>query len=256
MALQDLMNIAISNDNKKVGLSEERIMAIVPVAREYISFWREYPDIFVEFLCGNNPNNFKLYFYQRVFLRAVMRHRYAYATFPRAYSKSFLSVLVLMLRCILYPGSHLFVTTGGKEQAAGILKEKQEELCKLIPGLQNELDMTRGKTKTSKDNIELLFKNGSKLDIMAARQSSRGKRATGGLMEECILIDQTLLNEVIIPTMNVDRRLSDGSRVESETVNKSQIYVTTAGWKNSFAYQKLMQLLIQEIIAPSEAVGL
>ena len=256
MALKDLMSIVSTGDNKKMGLSEERVNAIIPVAREYISFWREYPDIFVEFLCGNNPNNFKLYFYQRVFLRAVMRHRYAYATFPRAYSKSFLSVLVLMLRCILYPGSHLFVTTGGKEQAAGILKEKQEELCKLIPGLQNELDLTRGKTKTSKDNIELLFKNGSKLDIMAARQSSRGKRATGGLMEECILIDQTLLNEVIIPTMNVDRRLSCGDRVESETVNKSQIYVTTAGWKNSFAYQKLMQLLIQEIIDPSEAVVL
>ena len=256
MALADLMTIAANGGNKKMGLSEERINAIIPVAREYISFWREYPDIFVEFLCGDNPNNFKLYFYQRVFLRAVMRHRYAYATFPRAYSKSFLSVLVLMLRCILYPGSHLFVTTGGKEQAAGILKEKQEELCKLIPGLQNELDLSRGKTKTSKDNIELLFKNGSKLDIMAARQSSRGKRATGGLMEECILIDQTLLNEVIIPTMNVDRRLSCGDRVESETVNKSQIYVTTAGWKNSFAYQKLMQLLIQEIIDPSEAVVL
>ena len=76
-----------------------------------------------------------------------------------------------------------------KEQAAGIAKEKSDELCKLIPGLKNELDMTRGKTKTSKDNIELIFKNGSKLDIMAARQSSRGKRATGGLMEECILID-------------------------------------------------------------------
>ena len=149
-----------------------------------------------------------------------------------------------MLRCILYPGSHLFVTTGGKEQAAGILKEKQEELCKLIPGLNNELDLSRGKTKTSKDNIEIIFKNGSKLDIMAARQSSRGKRKTGGLMEECILIDQTLLNEVIIPTMNVDRRLSSGDRVESETVNKSQIYVTTAGWKNSFAYQKLMQITI------------
>lgn len=256
MALSDLMSLVSSSGNKKSELSKERIEAIIPVAREYISFWREYPDIFVEFLCGDNPKNFKLYFYQRVFLRAVMRHRYAYATFPRAYSKSFLSVLVLMLRCTLFPGSHLFVTTGGKEQAAGILKEKQEELCTLIPGLANELDLSRGKTKTSKDNIELLFKNGSKLDIMAARQSSRGKRATGGLMEECILIDQTLLNEIIIPTMNVDRRLANGERVESETVNKSQIYVTTAGWKNSFAYQKLMQLLIQEIIDPKEAVVL
>jgi hypothetical protein len=64
---------------------------------------------------------------------------------------------------------------------------------------------------------------------MAAQQSTRGKRATGGLMEECILIDQTILNEVISPTMNVDRRLSDGSRVEEEVTNKSQVYVTTAG---------------------------
>ena len=253
MALQDLMNLSLSKETKKQGLSEERIRAVLPIIREYISFWREYPDIFVEFLCGDNPENFSLFFYQRVFLRAAMRHRYMYATFPRAYSKSFLSVLVLMLRCILYPGRHLFVTTGGKEQAAGIAKEKADELCKLIPGLRNELDWTRGKTKTSKENIELIFKNGSRLDIMAARQSSRGKRATGGLMEECILIDQTLLNEVIIPTMNVDRRLSDGSRREEETVNKSQIYVTTAGWKNSFAYEKLIQLLIQQIIEPTEA---
>ena len=248
------MELSQSKGQKKIGLSEERVRAALPVVRQYVAYWREYPDMFVEFLCGDNKENFQLFFYQRLFLRAVMRHRYAYATFPRAYSKSFLSVLVLMLRCVLYPGSKLFVTTGGKEQAAGIAKEKSDELCKLIPGLANELDLTRGKTKTSKDNIELIFKNGSKLDIMAARQSSRGRRATGGLMEECILIDQTLLNEVIIPTMNVDRRLADGTWQEKETVNKSQIYVTTAGWKNSFAYEKLIQLLIQSIIDPSEAI--
>lgn len=256
MALQDLMDLTISKNNKKQGLSEERISMQKPILRNYIAYWREYPDMFVDFLCGNNPENFKLFFYQRVFLRAVMRHRYAYATFPRAYSKSFLSVLVLMLRCILYPGSHLFVTTGGKEQAAGIAREKAEELCKLIPGLKNEIDWSRGATKASKNMVEYIFKNGSKLDIIAAQQSSRGKRATGGLMEECILIDQTLLNEVIIPTMNVDRRLSDGTYNEEETINKSQIYVTTAGWKNSFAYEKLIQLLIQQITEPGSAIVL
>ena len=258
MALADLLELSKNkNISKKVGISEERIRAQLPVIREYVSFWREYPDIFVEFLCGeSNPENFNLFFYQRVFLRAVMRHRYAYATFPRAYSKSFLSVLILMLRCVLFPNSHLFVTTGGKEQAAGIAKEKAEELCKLIPGLKNEIDWTRGQTKTSKNMVEYKFKNGSRLDIIAAQQSSRGKRSTGGLMEECILIDQTLLNEVIIPTMNVDRRLPDGSRHEEEVINKSQIYVTTAGWKNSFAYEKLIQILIQQIIEPKEAVVL
>lgn len=253
MALKDLMKLSAEKGRKKIGVSKERIEASLPTIRQYIAYWREYPDMFVEFLCGNNPENFSLYFYQRVFLRAAMRHRRIYATFPRGYSKSFLSFLVLMLRCVLYPGSHLFVTTGGKEQAAGIAKEKTDLLCKLIPGLKNELNLDRGKTKTSKDNLELLFKNGSILDVMAARQSSRGKRANGGLMEECILIDQTLLNEVIIPTMVIDRRLGDGSTQRDETLNRSQIYITTAGWKSSFAYSKLIELLIQSITDPNEA---
>ena len=56
--------------------------------------------------------------------------------------------------------------------------------------------------------------------------------------------------------MNVDRRLADGSRQEDEPVNKSQIYVTTAGWKNSFAYEKLIQILIQQITEPGSAIVL
>lgn len=113
-----LANILEINDNysRKDGISEERLTAILPQLRDAIAFWREYPDIFADFLCGDeNPENFHLFFYQRVFLRQVMRHRYAYATYPRAFSKSFLSLLVLSLRCILYPGAALFVTTGGKE---------------------------------------------------------------------------------------------------------------------------------------------
>ena len=47
-------------------------------------------------------------------------------------------MMVLMLRCILYPNSKLFVTTGGKEQAASITIAKIEEICKLIPALNNE----------------------------------------------------------------------------------------------------------------------
>lgn len=82
MALQDLLDL--SKKRKKIGLSEERINAILPTATKYISFWREYPDIFVDFLLDmGNPQNFKFYFYQRVFLRIAMRHQYVYAVFPR-----------------------------------------------------------------------------------------------------------------------------------------------------------------------------
>ena len=86
MALQDLLTL--SSNRKKIGLSEERVRAIVPVARQYISFWREYPDLFVDFLqTGGDPERKKelnFFFYQRVFLRAAMRYKYVYMVFPRA----------------------------------------------------------------------------------------------------------------------------------------------------------------------------
>ena len=258
MSLKSLLEISSSRSGElglKQGLSEERAHNQLEHLRNIFSFYREYPDLLVDFMLkDNNPHNFHFYFYQRIFLRIVMRHRYVYATFPRAYSKSFLSMMVLMLRCILYPGSQLFVTTGGKEQAASITIAKIEEICKLIPALNNEINWDRGVSKKSKDDVKYVFKNGSTIDILAARQSSRGQRRTGGLMEECVLIDGDILNEVIIPTTNVDRLLPDGSRHKEEVINKSQIYITTAGWKNSFAYDKLVELLIMSVIDPDQAM--
>jgi len=83
--LQKLMELSASKDMKKQGLSEERICAQMDNIRLMISFFREYPDLLIDFLLkDNNPHNFRFYNYQRLFLRVVMRHRYVYATFPRA----------------------------------------------------------------------------------------------------------------------------------------------------------------------------
>lgn len=75
-----------------------------------------------------------------------------------------------------------------------------------------------------------------------------------GLIEECVGVDGDILSEVIIPTMNVSRRCLDGSVHPEETLNKSQIYVTTAGWKGSFSYDKLITLLVRMIIEPEKSI--
>ena len=254
MALQDLLDL--SQKRKKIGISEDRLRAIIPEARQYIAFWREYPDMFIDFMAGpdGGPQHFKLYFYQRIFLRAAMRHKYIYAVFPRAYSKSFLSMMVLMCRAILYPRCKLFITSGGKEQAAGIVKEKVQEICTLIPAFQKEIDWRRGQTLEGKDYVKYVFKNGSYFDNIAARESSRGKRRHGGLIEECVGVDGDILSQVIIPTMNISRMCMDGTTQPEETLNKSQIYITTAGYKNTFPYDKLIQLLVWEIVKPQQSI--
>jgi hypothetical protein len=80
-----------------------------------------------------------------------MRYKYVYCVYPRGYSKSFLAVLILIVRAILYPGAKLFTSAGGKQQAAGILQEKMEEILRMIPAFEKEIDRRPGKTKVSKD---------------------------------------------------------------------------------------------------------
>ncbi len=259
MALQELLDL--NKKRSKIGISEERINAIKPYIRSYVSFWREYPDLFVDFMVRGNrkevkEGEFKFYFYQRVFLRSVMRYQYVYAVFPRAYSKSFLSVMALMIRCILYPRANLFVTSGGKEQAAGILKDKVQEICTLIPAFDREIDRRRGKTLEGKDYCKYVFKSGSTLDNIAARESSRGKRKHGGLVEECAGVDDRVLREVIIPTMAISRRCMDGSTQPGETLNKSQVFVTTAGYKGTFPYERLIGFLVRMVMQPDRCIVL
>ena len=257
MALQNLLDI--SQKRQKIGISEERIEAIKPALRQYIAFWREYPDMFIDFLqTGADTtevprDGLRFFFYQRVFLRVAVRYRQVYATFPRGYSKSFLAVLSLMIRCILYPGAKLFTSAGGKSQSASILKEKVDELCRLVPALAREIDRRPKKTQESKDKCIYVFRNGSYFDNVAANERARGGRRHAGVLEECVGIDGKILQEVLVPMMSISRRCLDGTKQRDETLNKSQLYITTAGQKNSFPYQKLIQTLVKMITEPGSA---
>lgn len=240
--------------NREIVLTEERVRKNIPVFREYISFWREYPDMFIDMIKGED-SKFNFFFYQRVFLRAAMRHRYFFGTFTRAFSKSFLSVLLMMIKCILYPGIKVFITSGGKEQAAGIAGEKVRELCDLVPALHNEIRWDRGPSgsKIGNDDVQIIFKNGSIFNVVANKESSRGGRRHSGLIDEVILVDGEKFSQVIVPMMNVSRRAANGEVDPNDKMNKSQIYITSAGFRDHFSYQKQIQLLVWQIVRPGTA---
>lgn len=259
MSLDSLIQVVEKREKQDaVVVSEEVLRKNVDKLRQLIMYWRMYPDKFVDYLCSLNPKNtFKFYSYQRIFLRAVMRHKYVYMVFPRAYSKSFLCTMAYMLRAVLYPGAKLFMVSGVKEQSAAILSSKFTEICTLIPALANEVEWeTRGsanKTQQTKDKVVFTFKNGSFLQNVPATQSSRGLRFHSGIMEECVGIDQDILHEVLIPTMNIDRMVN-GKTDDNEVLNKSQCFVTTAGYKNMPSYAKLIQFLCQMVAKPKESI--
>ena len=262
MALRDILRI--SNKKKKIELDSEdikqEVRANLEEYRTLIAYWRMYPDKLVDYyLSLGNPYNFRFFFYQRLFLRALFRHKYVYATFVRAWSKSFMSVMALMLRCILYPGAKIATVAGGKQQSAEIVSSKVQEICKYIPAIEREIIWdtrgTRARTSQTKDTVIYTFKNGSTLENIAASENTRGRRFQSLLAEECVGIDQDILNEVLIPTLNVDR-IVQGQTDPNEQLNKSIIFVTTAGWKNTYSYDKLIQIFCQSVARPNEAIVL
>lgn len=66
------------------------------------------------------------------------------------------------------------------------------------------------------------------------------------VVEEAVLIDGDILNSVIIPMMAVNRRSANG-KVDPNEIHKFQNFVTTAGDKSCFAYQKLKELIKKQV---------
>lgn len=139
MALDDLLSVERMKA-KEIEVTPERLRENLDQYRHIIAYWRMYPDRLVDYYCSLDPDNsFHFFYYQRLMLRAQMRHRYVYMVFCRAYSKSFIGIMALMLKAILYPGIHMFVVSEGKAQSAQILADKVKEICKLIPAMSKEV---------------------------------------------------------------------------------------------------------------------
>lgn len=259
MSLKDLITTTVEKKkSKKLDIDKRSIAASLEDYQRIISYWRQYPDKFIDYLCSLNPDNtFHLLGVQRMYLRISMRYKTVYAVFSRGFSKSFLAVMCLMLKAILYPGSKLATVADGKGQSAAILQSKITEICQLIPALANEIIWdTRGKvaqTTQSKDQVTYAFKNGSQLSNAAMTEGTRGQRFQSILVEECAKVDQEKLTEIIMPTLVISRKIN-GESDPNEVLNQSAIFVTSAGYKGTYAYEKLIDTLCHAVAGkPNEA---
>ena len=247
---------------------ERNDMSQVVITPQYVEENREwfenmvrlitlYPDYLIDFITPEN-SYFKLYFYQRLFLRVCMRFREVSGTFPRAFSKSFLDFLAMNIRGIVQPRSKGFTCADTKKQAAQIVEEKTNEVYRMFPFFVNELkisDVDKAKGKygnMGSDYAELKFRNDSQIDIVNTGNAGRGGRRHWGTLEEFAMMDGDAVNEVIIPLMNVDRRTVAGLLNPTEP-HAAQTMITTAGYKGTYAHDRTLECLVDMALEPDKA---
>ena len=218
-----------------------------------LNLFMVYPDRFVDLIIPHN-SHFKLFFFQRLMIRCIARGNATFETFSRGTSKSFIADLERYLHCMFIPRHNTTITAGTNKQAAEIAKQKVvDDLWVKFPLLANEMQKRKvaGKIldayKMGKDYVEFNFKNGSSLGL----GNVRGLRRQSLIFEEVIEQDEVKVNEVYIPLLNEPRKMYNGL-INPYEPQSQQIYITTAGYQNTFAYQKLIEILCRSVLEPEK----
>ena len=221
---------------------------------KWVNYFTAYPDIYLDIIKPAD-SEFSLFFYQRMTLRALMRFKDVFITAPRAFSKSFVTILAMFLQCVFIPGRKVFMCANTKQQAAQITKEKIYEIYDHWPLLKKEIigwELNEYPGNFGKDYVSLRFRNGSIFDVVLAGDAARGGRRHGGEIDEIRDADEEAINSVVIPLVNVSRRLPNNTVNEKEP-NQQIIATTSAGSKTSFFFYCLIDTFENAIIDPNHA---
>ena len=243
-----------SDDQDTTGfLTRARVNENFNKCGEMLNQFMVYPDIFVDLITPHS-SHFHLFFYQRIMLRCMARGTATYEYFSRGTSKSFLADLDRYLKCMFVPRHNTTITAGTNKQAAEIAKQKVvDDLWVKCPLLANEMQKRKvaGKVldayKMGKDYVEFNFKNGSSLGL----GNVRGLRRQSLIFEEVIEQDPIKVNEVYIPLLNEPRKMANGL-INPYEPQSQQIYITTAGYQGTFAYDKLIEILCRSVLEPDK----
>lgn len=186
---------------KGVVLTEDYLIKNEKLFANILNTFAAYPDIYLDMIKPAD-SNFNLFFYQRIVLRAIMRYKKIFVTAPRAFSKSFITILGLILQCIFMPGTKRFICAPNKNQSAQIAKEKIVEIYDKFPLLRKEIvggTVSDTPGNFGKDYVTLKFRNGSQFDVVGALDSQRGGRRHGGLVDEVRDHEEEPINEIVLP---------------------------------------------------------
>ena len=255
-AILNTIHYAVSKTNKKYfrdGIELEKNAIITPkrveknrqLYEQICELWSVYPDLYIKMITPTT-SKFKLKFFQVLFLRVCLRHGRILTIAPRAAGKSFICILAMYLICIFRPHSHVFSCAPGKEQSAKIAQAKVKQLWELLPLLKEEII---GEGNMGTGYMTLTFRNGSVMDILTPLSSTRGNRATAGILDEFRDHSSDDISEIILPLLNVDRPMANQDKNPYEP-QQVQMWISSASDKNTFAYDKTIEMMEMAIINP------
>ena len=219
-------------DEQADNFGAEYDRKIVERYKSWVTLYRLNFDIFVEHYLGIK----KLKLFQKIMLHLMGLSEIFVTVASRGISKSYTIGLYSIARCILYPNTKIIISSGTKGQAALIIKEK------IIGEFYKDSATLRLEIKSwsiSQNNVEIHFRNGSKILAVTSSDNSRGFRGNVLIMDEFRLIKSEIRDEVLIPMLSVPRQpeyLNNPKFKDYTQEENIQIYISSAWYSSEWIY--------------------
>lgn len=146
----------------------------------------------------------------------------------------------MFLIAIRYPNIELSLTAQTRENSVKLLKDKYYDLIRQYPLLENEVV----KVVFTKNDAEIYFKNGARIDALANSQSSKGQRRKRINIEESALLDVVTYEDALEPIVEVPRYTCGKlALVNPEELNQQINFWTTPGWRASDEFERNIDMI-------------
>lgn len=166
----------------------------------------------------------------------MMHYNFVMYLAARGQGKTYLTALFCCVRCILFPGTKIVVSSGTLKQANEVLLKIQDDFMKQSSILRSEIE----KCNIGQNDASIYFKNGSWIKTRTSSENSRSARANCIVVDEFRMVDETVINTVLRKFLTSPRQpkyLQKPEYAHMQERNK-EIYMSSAYFKSSWAYRK------------------
>lgn len=177
-----------------------------------------------------------LKWFQQILLWCMMHYNFVMYLAARGQGKTYLTALFCCVRCILFPGTKIVVSSGTLKQANEVLLKIQDDFMKQSSILRSEIE----KCNIGQNDASIYFKNGSWIKTRTSSENSRSARANCIVVDEFRMVDETVINTVLRKFLTSPRQpkyLQNPEYAHMQERNK-EIYMSSAYFKSSWAYRK------------------
>lgn len=191
----------------------------------------------------NNPHRYvidvlglSLKWFQQILLWCMMHYNFVMYLAARGQGKTYLTALFCCVRCILFPGTKIVVSSGTLKQANEVLLKIQDDFMKQSSILRSEIE----KCNIGQNDASIYFKNGSWIKTRTSSENSRSARANCIVVDEFRMVDETVINTVLRKFLTSPRQPKYLRKPEYAYLQErnKEIYMSSAYFKSSWAYKK------------------